>query len=81
MTQPADPHCVPCGHVANLHRLDDAQNVGPCEPGALFRCIYPGPDVPGPLRRDCFCPDFVVPPDAGWPYNDAPDPADVGGAR
>lgn len=48
--------CTRCGHRDYFHRLDDAQNVGPTDPAALFRCIYPAPDGWPPA---CDCPDMV----------------------
>ena len=63
MTKVANPKCARtgCGHTADDHRLDDATNVSPVDPLAKFRCVV------------CACPDMVVPPDAGWPFNDAPE--------
>lgn len=51
--------CQRCGHTGHLHRLDDAQNVGPGDPEALFRCLGYDPALPGPPIRTCFCPDMV----------------------
>lgn len=36
-----------CGHSSDFHSLDDALNLGPNDPGAVFRCRY------------CDCPDMV----------------------
>jgi hypothetical protein len=58
-----------CGHPADWHRLDDAQNVGPSDPGALFRCLGYDPGQDGPPQRICWCPDMVRMPDPrphGW---------------
>lgn len=58
-----------CGHPADWHRLDDAQNVGPTEPAALFRCLGYDVRAPGPPHRRCDCPDHVRQPDPvppGW---------------
>lgn len=68
--KPDNPECVGCGHTAYHHRLDDAQNVSPNDPAALFRCIWPGPEKQPQL---CTCPDFAVPADASWPYNETPE--------
>ena len=38
--------CASCGHSSDDHRLDDALNIGPCDPAARFRCIL------------CRCPSF-----------------------
>jgi len=76
-----NPGCVRCTHTAYHHRLNDASGVGPGDPAALFRCVWPMPDhLPDPPYdpwdpRGCDCPDFVVPADAGWPYNGAAEPA------
>jgi hypothetical protein len=50
----AEP-CQRCGHTGNLHRLDDAQNVGPTDPAALFRCLGYDPALPAPpvAATDC----------------------------
>jgi hypothetical protein len=57
------PHlarCARCGHEADHHRLDDAQNVSPLDPAALFRCLG------GAQLRGCpdACPDYVADPRA-----------------
>lgn len=52
-----------CGHPADWHRLDDAQNVGPGDPGALFRCLGYDVHAPGKPERRCDCPDYVRQPD------------------
>jgi hypothetical protein len=44
--------CSRCGHGGHWHRLDDATNLGPCDPGARFRCL-------GPAFVGCPCPDMV----------------------
>lgn len=75
MSKAANPQCVRCGHVADWHRLDDASGKSPGDPDAEFRCLGFDPAAGGPPQRRCGCPDFVVPADAGWPYNDAPEPA------
>jgi hypothetical protein len=31
--------CQLCGHLGDWHRLDDAQGLGPGDPGAKFRCL------------------------------------------
>lgn len=36
-----------CRHSSSRHSLDDAQNVGPTDPGAKFRC------------QECECPDMI----------------------
>ncbi len=75
-----NPKCVRCTHTAYHHRLNDALNISPVDPGAKFRCVWPMPDeMPKPPYdpddpRGCDCPDFMVPADAGWPFNDAPPP-------
>lgn len=45
--------CVRCDHTSDEHRLDDAQNVGPTDPEAKFRCL--GVE----LKGGCDCPDMV----------------------
>lgn len=75
MTATHRPLCVRCGHAAYYHRLDDASGFSPGDPGAPFRCVWPMPDV---YPQVCACPDMVVPPDAGWPYNGAPPPEPEG---
>lgn len=44
--------CRTCGHVGHWHRLDDSLNIGPCDPGAVFRCL-------GPQFTGCDCTDMV----------------------
>lgn len=46
--------CRRCGHVGHWHRLDDALNLGPGDPGAVFRCL--GPEFAGCPSA---CPDMV----------------------
>lgn len=53
--------CLRCGHTSDWHRLDDAQNVGPCDPAALFRCLGFDPMASGPPTRRCDCPDMIRP--------------------
>lgn len=48
--------CQRCSHTGHYHRLDDALNVGPGDPGAVFRCIWPAPEGWPP---QCDCPDMV----------------------
>jgi hypothetical protein len=36
-----------CGHDSNVHSIDEAQNLGPCDPGVKFRC------------QRCRCPDMI----------------------
>lgn len=43
-----EENCQRCGHSSKYHRLDDAKNLGPVDPGAKFRCII----------EECGCPDF-----------------------
>lgn len=52
--------CARCGHDADHHRLDDAQNVGPTDPAALFRCL--GGSSFGGCSQGC--PDYVADPRA-----------------
>lgn len=51
------PPCNRCGHGQDFHRLDDASNVGPDDPVAMFRCVWPMPE--GPAVMLCDCSDFV----------------------
>lgn len=53
--------CARCGHSSDWHRLDDSLNVGPGDPGAMFRCIgydCTTPGSPPPPGETCTCPDF-----------------------
>lgn len=75
MTKADNPSCVRCNHRADDHTLDDASGFSPSDPGALFRCCWPVKHGGKGAVIECDCPDFVVPADAGWPYNDAPEPA------
>lgn len=43
-----------CGHLPDAHRLDDASNVSPADPKALFRCL--GVGLGGCVSA---CPDFL----------------------
>lgn len=65
--QPSGPCIRPrCGHPADWHRIDDAANLGPTDPGVLFRCIGYDPTQPGPPPKPgegCGCEDMVRPPD------------------
>lgn len=51
--------CGKCGHIADLHRLDDATNVSPVSEDAKFRCIWPMLTYQGGVTIECDCPDFV----------------------
>jgi len=53
---PFEADCVRpgCGHSSSVHSLDDALNLGPCDPAATFRC-----QVCGVAR----CPDMVRSPE------------------
>jgi hypothetical protein len=58
-----------CGHPADWHRVDDATNLGPSDPGVLFRCLGFDVNAPGKPDRTCDCADFVRAPDPrpdGW---------------
>ena len=48
-----------CGHSSDWHRLDDASNKGPSDPGAEFRCLGFDPGTVGSPVRRCDCPDMV----------------------
>lgn len=61
MTPPL-PDCARCGDPADWHRLDSAQNVGPCDPRARFRCVGYDCESDGPIPEDrCTCPDYIGP--------------------
>lgn len=49
--------CARCGHHSDWHRLNDALNVGPLDPGARFRCL--GGSHFGGCSHGC--PGFVAP--------------------
>lgn len=51
--------CERCGHSPDWHRLDDAQNVGPTDPEAKFRCLGYDCEKDGPPTGSCVCPDYV----------------------
>lgn len=72
----ANPECVRCRHTAWHHRLDDSLNLDPTDSATPHRCVWPLPDrLPRQVGgQRCDCPDMIVPPDAGWPYNAAPPP-------
>lgn len=53
--------CLRCDHSSDWHRLDDATNFGPTDPGAQFRCLGFDPSQPGSPERRCDCPDMVRP--------------------
>lgn len=53
--------CSRCHHPPDWHRLDDATNVSPVDPAAMFRCYGYDVDAPGPPVAPgvlCDCPDF-----------------------
>lgn len=52
-------NCERCDHSPDWHRLDDAQNVGPTDPEAKFRCLGYDCEKDGPHVGGCDCPDYV----------------------
>lgn len=52
------PPCGRCGHTADDHRIDDTQDLGPCDPGMKFRCV--GRPIPPDrfVETNCDCPDY-----------------------
>jgi hypothetical protein len=59
--------CVRCGHSSDDHSLDDALNLGPCDPGAKFRCTWPVKHEGAGVEFLCDCPDMVRPAEAVTP--------------
>lgn len=47
--------CGRCGHARDSHRLNDATNVSPTDPSAVFRCSRGIATV-----RLCDCPNYVA---------------------
>lgn len=62
-------NCTRCGHPADWHRADDAQNIPATSPHLTFRCIGYDCEKPGPVPKGghaCDCPDYerhVLPSD------------------
>jgi hypothetical protein len=51
-----------CGHSPDWHRLDDASNISPTDPAAMYRCYGYDVEAPGPSHEPgelCQCPDYI----------------------
>ncbi len=58
--QPTLPKCSNCGHPADWHRADDADNTPITDPDRKFRCIGYDCEVGGPIGFCQFgCPDYM----------------------